>query len=172
MILTLPVILILAISTYVFFDRHWERMTGRLAVSVSGEVAFLAEQVSKDPSAENIDMLTQDSTKYLQLNIKYVPEGKIRPDPIRYQGRSHLIKKMLAPELKYRLNHPFRILVDTEEKWIQVQVQLEEGALIVTSPERRLFFFFRICFYSLDDWYICNLNDCRHLIYAKSNTSY
>lgn len=139
MILTLPVILILAISTYVFFDRHWERMTGRLATAVAGEVAFLAEQVKENPSQDSIEKLMRDSDAFMQLNLKYVEGGKIRPEPVSYIGRGHLIKQMLAPELKLRLKHPYRILVDTEEKWIQVQVQLDGGAMIVTSPERRLF---------------------------------
>jgi two-component system osmolarity sensor histidine kinase EnvZ len=30
-------------------------------------------------------------------------------------------------------------LVDVKESWIQVQVQLEKGALIITAPEKRLF---------------------------------
>lgn len=139
LILTLPVILILAASTYIFFERHWERMTGRLAVAVAGEVAFLAEQVEQDDSDSNLEKLTDDSINFMQLNLKYVPEGKIRPEPVDYIGRGDLIKKMLSDELKSRLRYPYRILVDTEEKWIQVQVQLKGGALIVTSPERRLF---------------------------------
>lgn len=139
LILTLPVILILVTSTYIFFERHWERMTGRLAVAVAGEVAFLAEQVQQDASEESVDKLTQDSIKYMQLSMKYVDGGKIRPEPVRYIGRGDIIKDMLSDELDFRLKYPYRILVDIEEKWIQVQVQLADGALIVTSPERRLF---------------------------------
>jgi two-component system osmolarity sensor histidine kinase EnvZ len=139
LILTLPVILILVISTYIFFERHWERMTGRLASAVAGEVAFLAEQISGDDSEAKVEDLTRDTSRYLQLSIKYVPGGKIRPDPISYIGRGDIIKSMLASELRGRLDYPYRILVDTEEKWIQVQVQMNGGVLIVTSPERRLF---------------------------------
>ncbi len=139
LILAVPIILIQVISTYVFFDRHWSKMAGRLALAVSGEVAFLVEDVRKTPVESYVEELAKNSQEYLQLSIRYVPEGEIKPDPVRYIGRGDIIKKTLAKELERRLKHPYRILVDVEEKWIQVQVQLEDGALIVTSPERRLF---------------------------------
>lgn len=139
LILTVPIILTMAISTYVFFDRHWERMAGRLALAVAGEVAFLTEQVKRDPSPENLKQLTIDSFSHLQLNLKYVEGGKVKPDRVRYSGRGDIIKSTLTQELEVKLHKPYRILVDVEEKWIQVQVQLDGGVLIITSPERRLF---------------------------------
>ncbi|MCI5060486.1 MAG: ATP-binding protein [Alphaproteobacteria bacterium] len=135
----MPIVLIQIISTYVFFDRHWERMAGRLALAVAGEVAFLVERVEQDQSEAYLSELTQDTLKHMQLSIKYVEGGKIPPDPVRYYGRGDVIKRILSGELRYKLSRPYRILVDVEEKWIQVQVQLEDGALVVTSPERRLF---------------------------------
>ena len=48
LILMAPIILTLAISTYVFFERHWERMAGRLAFAVAGEVSFLSDQVQEN----------------------------------------------------------------------------------------------------------------------------
>ena len=139
LILTLPVILILVISTYIFFERHWERMAGRLAMAVAGEVAFLVEQVKHNKNEKYLSKLTGDSIRHMQISMKYVENGEIQPDPVRYIGRGDIIKKILSQELEHKLRYPYRILVDTKEKWIQVQVQLEGGALIVTSPERRLF---------------------------------
>jgi two-component system osmolarity sensor histidine kinase EnvZ len=139
LILTVPIILTLSISTYIFFDRHWERMAGRLAMSVAGEVAFLVEQIEQDASEESIKRLVDGSLRHMQISVKYVGGGKIKPDPVDYLGRGGLIKKTLSKELKQRVKYPYRILVDVEEKWIQIQIQIKQGAVIVTSPERRLF---------------------------------
>lgn len=139
LILTVPIILTMSISTYIFFERHWERMAGRLATAVAGEVAFLTEQIKKEPSQENFESLVADSMRHMYLNIKYVDGGLIKKEIVRYSGREGIIKKTLDEELDNKLDYPYRILVDTDEKWIQVQVQLETGAAIFTSPERRLF---------------------------------
>ncbi len=139
LILTVPIILILSISTYVFFERHWERMAGRLATAVAGEAAFLVERVQQATDEIDLNDLIAASQEHMQLNLKFVEGGKIRPDPILYSGREGVIKDTLKQELNWKLNYPYRILVDTDEKWIQIQIQIENGAVIVTSPERRLF---------------------------------
>ena len=38
LILIVPVLLIQVVTTYVFFDRHWNKMTMRLAFAVAGEI--------------------------------------------------------------------------------------------------------------------------------------
>ena len=139
LILTVPIILTMSISTYVFFERHWERMAGRLAMSVAGEVAFLVDQIEKDPSDKTMESLVYGSLRHMQISVKYVDGGKIVPEHIKYLGRGGIIKRTLARELDRKVNYPYRIIVDVEEKWIQIHVQLDNGAVIVTSPERRLF---------------------------------
>lgn len=139
LILTIPIVLTMSISTYIFFERHWERMAGRLAMAVAGEVAFLTEQIKLDSNQVNYESMANSSMRHLYLNVKYVEGGQIKQEVINYKGRGDIIKKTLAQELGTKLGYPYRILVDTEEKWIQIQVQLENAAIIFTSPERRLF---------------------------------
>jgi two-component system, OmpR family, osmolarity sensor histidine kinase EnvZ len=48
LIMMTPVVLAQAIATFVFYDRHWDTMTNRLANSVAGEVALVIEQLARD----------------------------------------------------------------------------------------------------------------------------
>lgn len=139
LILTIPIILTLSISTYIFFDRHWERMAGRLATGVAGEAAFITAYFNEGITQTALDKLSYNSLKHMQLNVKYVPGGKIVRTQKEYLWRGNIIKDILERELKDRLTNPFKIAVDTQEKWIQIHIQLEQGLLILTSPERRLF---------------------------------
>ena len=139
LILTLPIILILSISTYVFFDRHWDRMAERLATGVAGEAAFLVAMIDDGLDEQALETLSVNSMNHMQLNVKYVEGAVLQKNKIEYFGRSDIIKGILYKELKSRLKKPFRIIVDVEEKWIQVHVQMQQGLLILTSPERRLF---------------------------------
>ena len=139
LILTVPIILTFAISTYVFFDRHWEKMASRLATGVAGEVAFFLERIDEGISNDELDGLTQASLSYLQMNIQYKKNATIQQDQTEYFGRGDVIKRILYKELKESFDYPFRILVDVEEKWTQVQVQKGDDVLVFTVPERRLF---------------------------------
>jgi len=139
LILVLPVILILSISTYVFFERHWERMSSRLAVSVAGEVALIVDWYKNTPSEEAQDLLTRKTLQHLSLSTQFFENSVLKKDQSKYQWRGAIIKKLLGQELSKTLRDPYKIIVDTREKWIQVQVQLPNGVLMITSPERRLF---------------------------------
>lgn len=139
LILTAPIILTLAISIYIFFDGHWSKTAAKLAVGVAGEVSFLVDAVEDNQDEEYIDQLSRASLSNFQLSIKYIEDGKLPKVPDSYVGRGEIIKNILSHEIDKRIDNPYRIFVDVQEKWAQIQVQLEDGVLIVTSPQRRLF---------------------------------
>ena len=45
LILTLPIILALMISIYIFFDGHWRKTASKLVQGVASESVYLIEQV-------------------------------------------------------------------------------------------------------------------------------
>lgn len=138
-ILVLPVILILAISTYVFFERHWTKMSSRLAVSVAGEVALIIDWYKNSQTDEARDLLTKKTLQHLQLSTQFFENSTLSDNQAKYAWRGHIIKKLINAELVKFIKEPYKILIDTNEKWIQIQVQLPTGVLMITSPERRLF---------------------------------
>lgn len=114
-------------------------MAERLAAAVAGETSFIVTQIDRGLEKGELDNLSVNSLKNLQLNIKYVAGGSIREEAIQYSGRENVIKTILNKELKQKLKKPYRIIVDTDENWTQIQVQLTDGAVLITSPESRLF---------------------------------
>lgn len=139
LILTAPIVITMVLSTYIFFERHWERMAGRLAYAVASEVSYLTDQVADMQDDDSFEALADKSLTHLDISLQYIDDGEIIPDSIEYSGRGDVIKTILRQELRQKLKRPHRILVDVNENWIQVQVQMNEGALIITLPERRLF---------------------------------
>jgi len=139
LILTLPIILTLLISIYIFFDGHWRKTASKMVVGVASEVSYLVGQVSLESGAEFVQKLSDESIEHFQLSLKYVADGKINLEENKYTGRGQVIQKTLSQELNKRIKEPYVVVVDTQEKWTQVHVQLGRGALIVTAPQRRLF---------------------------------
>jgi two-component system osmolarity sensor histidine kinase EnvZ len=143
MILVTPIILIQIFTTFMFFDRHWNRMADRLAFAVAGEIALVAGRVESDGSIEEQDIedIIGYAGQYLQLLISYERDGTIEAQDQygRGIGRRYVIKETLSRALDEQVRRPYVINVDPREKWVELSVQLAQGVLHVSMPERRLF---------------------------------
>ncbi len=141
LILVLPILLIQIITTLVFIDRHWVKMTDRLAFAVAGETALIADQIEKDDSPENLKEITGYAGQNLQLLVSYERDGMLTDDEAqnRLGLKGSSIANTLAVALDQQVRRPYSINVDVEEKWVEVTLQLENGLLRLSMPQRRLF---------------------------------
>lgn len=139
LILAVPVILIQVISTYIFFDRHWTKMTDRLAHAVAGEVAVIADTLESGADEEQMRRIGLQAARSLDLLISYEPGAVMEPDLDPARVRRSIVARTLIRALDERLFHPFRVTLDMREKWVGVSVQLEGGVLYISLPQRRLF---------------------------------
>lgn len=136
LILVTPVILIQLISVFVFFDRHWSKMTERLAMAVAGEVAIIANTIEDDPRMENARAASGPAVQYLGLLVSYEP-GEVMGDT--GTTTSSLITSKLAKALDEQVRRPYHIAVDMNEKWVEIRIALHKGILMVYVPQERLF---------------------------------
>lgn len=141
MILITPIVLIQVVTGYVFFDRHWTKMTSRLAFAVAGEIAVLANFIEADEQADALQNIAQNLDYHLDLIVDFKTGAELGPG--RKIGFADVWQSMVAQslseELRAKLKRPFVMNIDFGEKWIQVSVQLSTGVLDVTLPGRRLF---------------------------------
>lgn len=145
LILIVPVLLIQIITTYVFFDRHWQKMGDRLAVSVANEINLAAGMIESDDSDINVLYVRQLLEETLDISLMYergvslersFKSSKWFENP----GRENFISRTLGKAFKQGLeNRAFLIYVQSDEKWVQVKVQLSGGVITVSIPERRIF---------------------------------
>ncbi len=142
LILVLPVLMLQAITTYIFFDNHWQKMTGRLAFAVAGEVATVAEVLEEADGPEQMAQMARLSAQHLDLLLSFAPGDALdmsAPRGSQMDWRKKLIAESLASELTAKVRRPFVLDVDNEEKWVDVRVQLDNGVLQISLPQRRMF---------------------------------
>ena len=139
LILTLPIILALIISIYIFFDGHWIKTASKLVFGVAAETSYLVDQVEQNKDAKFIQNLSQLSLKHFNLNLEYIADGTLGDSEEQHKGRGQVIQNILSRELDQVIEQPYDVLVDTQDKWTQIRIQLDHGVLIVTSPQSRLF---------------------------------
>lgn len=142
LIMIMPVLLLQAITTYIFFDNHWAKMTSRLSFAVAGEIAIMAEVIEGPEGIAQIDGLSRYAAQHLDLLISYTPGETIAanmPERNDVGWRRWVIIQSLSRELGNKVRRPFALTVEGEEKWVDVRVQLDDGVLLVSLPQRRLF---------------------------------
>lgn len=142
LILVMPVLLLQAITAYIFFDSHWKKMVSRLAFAVAGEISIMAEVLEGPEGLAQLDGLSRYAAQHLDLLISYVPGERVDVVPvekIRADWRRRLMANVLSKELAAKVRRPFTLSFDGEEKWVDVRVQLDDGTLLISLPQRRLF---------------------------------
>jgi len=137
LIIVVPLIVVQIISTYIFYENHWDTMSRRMAASLAGDVAALTNFIRDYPGPENLAWLRDNTKRTLEFDVAYQPgvrlEAAIAPDGVG--------DDVLSEALWEALKRPFNVDLATfrAEKMIAIDVQLEDGVLNVQAPRRRLF---------------------------------
>lgn len=137
MIIVTPLILLQVVSTWVFYDSHWDTVTRRLAQSVAGDIAAVIEMMQIERSPEHYARVFAIAQGKMQLDIVFKPGARLPQSPILI--RHNLVDEKLSAALVSFVGRPFLIDTRSLEKEVEVQIQLDDGILHVELPRRRLF---------------------------------
>ncbi len=141
MILIVPILLVQLIATYVFFERHWDKITSRLGYAVAGEVVMVAKTIDHDPSPENISQVTSFAAQNLGLFVEFTKDAKLTPEDSKY-GRTVMHSgavRTLEIEMENQVRAPVIVQADSGEKWVRIKMQIESGVIDVAVPQRRFY---------------------------------
>jgi len=134
LILLLPMVLAQSVAAYVFFDRHWESLTNRLAYGVAGDVALAIALIDRqEDSAELLSLMA----RHTDLTISMHKGNNLPAQP----EATDFIGATLARNLALRLpEEQFKVASLPIERTRIVSVLTKSGMLLeVVVPERRLY---------------------------------
>ncbi|HUA53263.1 MAG TPA: ATP-binding protein [Candidatus Sulfotelmatobacter sp.] len=136
LILVTPVVLLQIVSTYVFYEQHWETMSKRLSFGVAGDIAMVVEELGRDPAPASRDVVLGLAATHTAIYMRFAP-GEILPNvpPPDYTS----LGATLAQMLDERLHRPFQIDDESDDRVVFVAVQLPDGVLHTWVPRKRLF---------------------------------
>lgn len=141
LILITPVILIQAITAFIFLDRHWDRVTSRLAFAVAAEVSSIADAINRNPSPENIEYLQNFIAPRLDFQMKWY-KGESLKNGTALSSRSfwqEILLDSLETELAGSLNYPYSIRANDKYATARIRIEVPQGILDILVAERRLF---------------------------------
>lgn len=139
MILILPVLIIQIFTTYQFFERHWDKITERLAGALAGEIAIIVDRYEADPDSESVQYIRDIAAQKLQIRVRYVPDTRIVNVQQKYRFWEHIMVQGLSKALEERVQRPYSLYVSLQDEMVQIDVQLEGGVLKIDVPHKRIF---------------------------------
>ena len=134
-IIVTPLILMQAISTFVFFDRHWDTMTRRLSHTLAGDIAFIIDAITPIES-KNLDNVRDRAEKILHIKLSYSPD-KILLNSAKTDGDR--VQKTLSKAMRERVKRPFLIDPEKLDRRVLVYIQLAKGVLTIDVHRKRLY---------------------------------
>lgn len=138
MIILVPVLLLQIITVVVFIDRHWSKMTSRLAYGVAGEIAVIAGQIEDGAGKQQISGLADRAVRHLDLLISFERDAELKGTS-RKGAYESIVARTLSDALEKQLDKDYRINVKMTNEWVEISLQLDNGVLHISALESRLF---------------------------------
>ena len=78
LIVILPLLILQAVLTYIFYERHWDKVTRTLAYGVAGEVGLLVELLEAAQTPETQARVLELARKHFDFAVSLEPGADLR----------------------------------------------------------------------------------------------
>jgi len=138
LLLVAPVVVLQALLTYIFYERHWDAVTRRLGLGLAGEIAVViaTRESNSDPTV--LTDLIQRMDVSLEIEIDF-QTGADFPANIPAPRRYSILDRMLIQALGERVSQPYMIDTQRNDRTVVIYVKLSDALMTVTAPENRIF---------------------------------
>lgn len=137
LIIVIPLISVQIISTFIFYDNHWETLSRRLAQGLAGDISHIRVYMQDHPSPEEFEWIQTVARQTMLLSITF-EEGASLPASEQIDADGPY-PDVLTRELWRELKRPFTIDFEAGDNSIEINMQLPDGVLHILAPRKRLF---------------------------------
>jgi two-component system osmolarity sensor histidine kinase EnvZ len=137
LIILVPLVLLQAIALVFFLGNHLDVISRRLSGAVAGELAFVIEQMSRQPDVAGRMEVLRVARPTLGMDLDYQPGAKLIDTP-----RIDVIGPWdndLENALRERTRAPFTMDWTTGDRNVLVALQVPDGVLRVKVPRKRFY---------------------------------
>ncbi|HEV2303551.1 MAG TPA: ATP-binding protein [Stellaceae bacterium] len=136
LIVLMPLVLLQAIATWIFYDRHWAAISWRLANGVASNVGLLIEATRYAATPADTARLLERAGAMTDLRFTLEPKAHLSPPP---PPSGTLLESQLRIALQQRLAFPYRIDAVSRARAVMIDIQLPQGVLAVVAPRDLLY---------------------------------
>jgi len=135
LIVLIPLVFSQAVALQIFYGSHLDELSRRLAGAVAGEVAFVVDEINRDPSTRGL--VLQEAKANFEFDSKFLPAQLLRRLPA--PDAPGPVDQDLADELGNDLHRRFNVAWYRSPDFIRVNVQMADGVLSIDVPRKRLY---------------------------------
>ena len=133
LIIVMPVVLLQAVVTYAFFERHYDITTRHMAENVAADVAYLVAIEEKYPPGKERTDLLQMAARALNYQISILPG-----EHVAKRSRHQQIDDALSATFSDQLGSTRNFHSSTAGDFVDLRVEVKDGVLRVMIPRKRL----------------------------------
>ena len=137
LIAMLPLVAVQAVSAFVFYNRHWDDVGRRLALSVAGDIGLLVDAIEAPEEVVDPRWLMRRARYQFGVEAAFragerLPEAP--PHPLFGP-----VDRTLARVLPGRIGHPVHFDTRSDPERVSFAIELPAGLLHVAVSRKRLF---------------------------------
>lgn len=139
LIIVLPILLVQAISVWVFYDRHYETVTKRLTKALASDLALVVTLWTEAKTPSEQAELFRLFQRTAELSLSFHADVRLGNDQHWQPGWSVLDRRLnnaLSGSLGQR---HYRIDTQSLSDQIKVEIETNGGVLLALVPRKRLF---------------------------------
>ena len=130
LIIVMPLILVQLVATWVFYDRHWDTVSRRLANSVAGEIALVIDALELMDDESEVERLFTSLSGTTEIDFELRPHARL--------ATTDDDDSAIATSMRELVRRPFAIGPGVDPKDVLIRVQLDDAVLEAATPRKRL----------------------------------
>lgn len=136
LIIVTPLLVVQLISTWIFYERHWDSVTRWLARSLVGEINTIIHHMRDYPEATNQAWMLETARLQLGLEVQFIRGAILPAGPP--PTPSSIPERELIAEMTAIIQRPFTLDTTTYYRRVELRIQLPQGVLRVLASDKRL----------------------------------
>jgi two-component system osmolarity sensor histidine kinase EnvZ len=137
LIFILPMIILQAVVTVVFMERHWQMVTQRLSMATTRDIAAIISIIETYPQDADYSAVTQIARQKLDLTISIEPGGELPPP--REKPFFSILDGILSDEIQEQINLPFWVDTLGNSSLVEIRVKLPDKVLRVFAKRSQTY---------------------------------
>lgn len=130
-----PIVALIAVAAYIFYESPWEGSTRRLALLMAGDILLIADTLRAFPQEADQQRVVGLAETHTQLEIRLMHGERLPPtrDP-----HGNLFERVVRAALAESIRYPFDFDAGRHADKVLVRVDIGGAVLHVEAPRKRL----------------------------------
>jgi len=130
-IIIAPMVLLQSVVAFVFLERHWATVTGRLSTATVQNIAMLIDIYRHYPQDQNNETLTRLAEDDLGLKVRIVPNEEL--PQAGSKPFFDLLDSTLSDEITKQIGRPFWIDTVGRSNYVDIRIKLDDAVMHVLA---------------------------------------